>query len=161
MLVGVSGGGLVGTLVGLLCVLCEREAYERQLLMNPWSPGTGERNGGYATFVWQEGAQTRPPPPHTHTHTQKKKNTDAFPQTTLLVLSKLRLIASSARHLLLTEKQRTPHLGPPHLELPDGHWAHLMLLGFKLGRGQTPFASPKRPTEIHHNSGVSAETPEL
>ena len=40
-------------------------------------------------------------------------DTHAFPQTTLFVVSKSRLIASSARHLLVTEKKLTPHLGPP------------------------------------------------
>ena len=29
------------------------------------------------------------------------------------------LVASSARHLLVTEKKRPPHLGPPHLEVPE------------------------------------------
>ena len=40
----------------------------------------------------------------------------AFPQTTLFVVSKPRLIASSARHLLATKKKRTPHLGPPPIK---------------------------------------------
>ena len=46
-------------------------------------------------------------------------DTNPFPQTTLFVVSKSRLIASSARHSLVTEKKRTPHLGPPHLKVPD------------------------------------------
>ena len=53
----------------------------------------------------------------THTHTARAR---AFPQTTLFVVSKSRLIASSARHLVVTEKERTPYLGPPHLKVPDG-----------------------------------------
>ena len=40
-------------------------------------------------------------------------DTRSFPQTPLFALSKSRLIASWARHLLVTEKKRTPHLGPP------------------------------------------------
>ena len=41
-------------------------------------------------------------------------DTHAFPQTTWLVVSKSRLIASSARHLLTKERKKTyPHLDPP------------------------------------------------
>ena len=36
-------------------------------------------------------------------------DTHAFPQTTLFVVSKSRLIASSARHLLVTEKNVPPN----------------------------------------------------
>ena len=46
-------------------------------------------------------------------------DTHAFPQTTLFVVSEPRLIASSARHLLVTERKRTPHLGPPLLKVPE------------------------------------------
>ena len=43
---------------------------------------------------------------------------NAFPQTTLCVVWKSRHIASSARHVPVTEKKRTPHLGPPPFKSP-------------------------------------------
>ena len=45
----------------------------------------------------------------THTH--------AFPQTTLFVVSKSKLIASSERHLLVTEKKNVPPFRSPHLKV--------------------------------------------
>ena len=120
-------------------------------------PNRGERNGGYATFVWQACAQTR------ITQIQRKRDdninkicafqggvgrgagreivqnaifrgkrhdnkilkvkillsrnfvvmaqaptndTNSFAQTSLFVVSKSMLVASSARHLLVTEKSR-------------------------------------------------------
>ena len=44
--------------------------------------------------------------------TRHTNDTHDFPQTTLFVVSKSRLIASSARRLLVTEKNVPPHLGP-------------------------------------------------
>ena len=44
---------------------------------------------------------------------RQTNDTNPFPQTTLFVVLKSRLITSSARHSLVTEKKRTPHLGPP------------------------------------------------
>ena len=61
--------------------------------------GEGERNGGYATFVWQERAQARATQ---MTHMSSLKPLSFF------FVSKSRLIASSARHLLVTEKKRPP-----------------------------------------------------
>ena len=47
-------------------------------------------------------------------------DTHSFPQTTLFVVSKSRLIASSARHLLVTEKKTYPPLrSPPFKKVPD------------------------------------------
>ena len=48
------------------------------------------RGGGYATFMWQERAQTR-----------TKRMAHAFPQTPFSAVSKSRLIAPSLHHLLV------------------------------------------------------------
>ena len=61
--------------------------------------GGGER--GSATFVWQERA-----------HTGATQMTHLRPQASFDVL-KSKLITSPMRHLLVTEKQRTTHLGTP------------------------------------------------
>ena len=41
-------------------------------------------------------------------HACHKNDTNAFPQTTFLAVSKSRLITSSTRHLILTKEERTP-----------------------------------------------------
>ena len=45
--------------------------------------------------------------------TRHTNDTHAFPETTVSVMSKTRLIASSARHLLVTEKKVFPIWVPP------------------------------------------------
>ena len=70
----------------------------------------GGTERGDATFVWQERVQTR----------ATQMTHMPIPQTTLFVAVKIiGSMASTARHLLVTEKKRTPRLGPPHLKMPD------------------------------------------
>ena len=66
--------------------------------------GGGNGTGQYATFVWPARAHTRVPQ---MTH---------MPSLNQLVVSKSMLVASSACRSLVTEKKRTPHLGPPPLK---------------------------------------------
>ena len=54
-----------------------------------------------------------------HTRASNTDDTHAFPQTTLSVVSKAGVVASLARHVLVTEKKAYPPLGPlPHLKVP-------------------------------------------
>ena len=57
------------------------------------------------------------------------RHTNDTNQTTLFFVSKSRLIASSARHSLVTEKKRTPHLGPPHLKVPKKCSTIILVVG--------------------------------
>ena len=77
----------------------------------------GKRTGGCDICVARACTEAR------HTN-----DTHGFPQTTLFVVSKSRLIALSARHLLGTEKKSTPHKGkgPPHAKVPDRNPVILM-----------------------------------
>ena len=54
-------------------------------------------------------------------HVCHTNDTHAFPQTNSSLCQKTRLIALSARHLLLTEEITYPPSGspPPHLKVPD------------------------------------------
>ena len=70
---------------------------------------------------------------HTDTHT--------FSQTTLFVVSKSILVASLARHCL-SQKKKSPQLGPPNLQVPD-FWIHPHLALLKRrASGATPWRSP-------------------
>ena len=53
-------------------------------------------------------------------HARHTNDTHAFPQATFFAVSKSRPIASLTRHLLVTEKKRTPQFGSsPHLKVTD------------------------------------------
>ena len=91
-------------------------------------PTRGERN---ATFVWQERA---------HAHA-----THAFLQTTFFAVSKQRVIASSTRHLPVTEKNVPPIWVPPLKSARFGKgWNRISWLLCGSSEGRRMSENPRR-----------------
>ena len=82
--------------------ICSCVARRLRFVLEPCS-GTSERGGTERGGCDICVARACPDARHTN-------DTHAFPQSTFFVVSKSRLAASLVRHLLVTEKKRTPHL---------------------------------------------------